>query len=144
MRSSPGHPGGLTFHQQTKSQEAQPMRILLIAATIIGLSMPAWAEEPRPYDASALPRDEEGLSAVDAKQLRIVRRATNMCDATDPAFVRTRVTRRPCIIGSVDNAVQTSDDPALQAYHAALPLNVRYDRFRSAYYYQQMLVRMRQ
>ena len=119
------------------------MRILLVAAAILGLSMPAWAEEPRPYDASALPRDEAGLSAVDAKQLRIVRRTTAQCDATEPFFIRARVARRPCIIGGVDHAIETSNDAALQAYHAALPFNVRYDRFRSSYYYQQMLVRYR-
>ena len=117
------------------------MRALLIAAAIFGLSASAFADEPRPYDASVLPRDEEGLRTLDFKQLRLVRRATSMCDASEPAFVRARAMRRPCIIGLVDNAVATSDDPALQAYHAAMPLHVRYDRFRPAYYYQRILVR---
>jgi hypothetical protein len=117
------------------------MRLFLIAATLVGLTIPAFAEEPRAYDERALPRDEAGLSALDAKQLRIVRRTTAQCNATEPFFVRVRVTNRPCIIGGVDHAIETSNDPALQAYHAALPFNVRYDRFRSSYYYQQMLVR---
>ena len=117
------------------------MRSLLIVAAVLGLSMQAQAGEPRSYDASLLPHDEAGLSALDAKQLRIVRRSTNQCDATEPSFVQARVGLRPCIITGVDHAVDTSDDPALQAYHAALPFNVRYDRFRTAYYYQQMLVK---
>jgi hypothetical protein len=120
------------------------MRRLLIAAAILGLSVPAFAEEPRPYDASALPRDEAGLSALDAKQLRIVRRATSGCNAIEPFWVQVKATRRPCIIGGVDNAVQESDDPALQAYHAALPFNARYDRYRSSIYYQRMLVESRE
>src|SRR5262245_8833435 len=119
------------------------MRILLVAAAVLGLTVPAFAEEPRAYDARALPRDEAGLRTVDAKQLRIVRRTTAQCNATEPFWIRVRATQRPCIIGGVDSAVQTSDDPALQAYHAALPFSVRYDRFRSAYYYQQMLVQSR-
>jgi hypothetical protein len=118
------------------------MRILLItAAVVVGLSSQALAEEPRAYDPSVLPRDEESLRALDAKQLRLVRRATSMCDASEPGFVRARAMRRPCIIGLVDNAVATSDDPELQAYHAAMPVSVRYDRFRPAYYYQRILRR---
>jgi hypothetical protein len=119
------------------------MRHLLVAAAIFGLTTAAFAEEPRSYDARLLPHDEAGLSALDHKQLRIVRRTTAQCDATDPFFVRRRVMLRPCIIGGVDHAIETSDDPALQAYHAALPFHARYNRFRSAYYYQQMLVRYR-
>jgi hypothetical protein len=75
--------------------------------------------------------------------LRIVRRTTAQCNATEPFLVRARAAQRPCIIGGVDHAVDTSGDAALQAYHAALPFNVRYDRFRSSYYYQQMLVQYR-
>jgi hypothetical protein len=120
------------------------MRILLIAAAVLGLSTSAvFAEEPRPYDARLLPHDEAGLSALDHKQLRIVRRTTAQCNATEPFLVRARAAQRPCIIGGVDHAVDTSGDAALQAYHAALPFNVRYDRFRSSYYYQQMLVQYR-
>jgi len=119
------------------------MRTLLIAAAVLGLALPAFAEEPRPYDARALPRDEAGLSALDAKQLRIVRRATALCNASEPYWVQVRATRRPCIIGDVDHAIETSDDPALQAYHAALPFSVRYDRFRPSFYYQRMLARDR-
>ena len=122
------------------------MRTLLIAAAVLGLFVPAFAtaEEPRPYDASVLPRDEAGLKALDDTQIRIVRRTTAQCQATEPALIRLRATQHPCIIGGVDHAIETSDDPALQAYHAALPFNHRYDRYRSSIYYQQMLVRLRQ
>ena len=120
------------------------MRHLLIAAVVFGLTVPAFAEEPRPYDARLLPHDEAGLKALDHQQLRIVRRTTAQCDATEPFFVRARATQRPCIIGGVDHAIETSGDEALMAYHAALPFSVRYDRFRSSYYYQQILVRYRE
>ena len=120
------------------------MRSLLIAATVLALTAPAFAEEPRPYDARLLPHNEAGLKALDNKQLRIVRRTTAQCDATEPFFVRARASLRPCIIGGVDHAIETSGDEALMAYHAALPFNVRYDRFRSSYYYQQMLVQYRE
>ncbi|MBI1210382.1 MAG: hypothetical protein GC190_02880 [Alphaproteobacteria bacterium] len=121
------------------------MRTLLVALAILGsaAAFAARADEPRTYDERALPRTEEGLSALDAKQLSIVRRATNQCDATETIIVRTSVRQRPCIISRVDHAIETSGDPALQAYHAALPFNARYDRYRSSYYYQQILIRVR-
>jgi len=121
------------------------MRTLLFAtAMLFSLAMPARAEEPRSYDASALPHTEEALRALDFKQLRIVQRTTNHCDATEPMLANVAGQQRPCVISGVDHAVDASDDPALQAYHAALPFNARYDRYRSSYYYQQILVRYRQ
>ena len=120
------------------------MRILLVVAAILGLSIQAQAAEPQAYDDSALPRDETSLSALDAKHLRLVRRAANQCDATDPIFVARLVpSQRPCIISAVDHAVATSDDPALKAYHAALPFNARYDQYRAAYYWQHLINRPR-
>ena len=120
------------------------MRIFLFIAAILGLSIQAQASEPKAYDTNALPRDEASLSALDSKQLRIVRRATNQCDVSDPGFVaRQNAAFRPCVVGLVDHAIATSDDPVLQAYHAALPFNARYDRWRPRYYYQQLLIKLR-
>ncbi len=120
------------------------MRTLLLMAAILGLSVQAQASEPAAYDTSALPRDEASLSALDDKQLRLVRRAVNQCDTTDPIFVaRLNPSLRPCVTSRVDSAVATSDDPALQAYHAALPHYARYDQYRSASYRQQLLIKQR-
>ena len=119
------------------------MRIALLIAAILTLSVQARASEPAAYDTSALPHDEASLSALDSKQLRLVRRAANQCDTTDPIFAARLNSRRPCVIGSVDRAVATSDDPALQAYHAALPLNVRYDQYRAGYYWQRLVIKQR-
>ena len=117
------------------------MRTLLLIAALLGFSMQAQAAEPQAYD-NALPRDEASLSALDSKQLRLVRRATTMCDVTDPAFVAaSNPARRPCVVAEVDRAVASSDDPALQAFHAALPQNVRYDRYRPDYYWQRMALK---
>ena len=115
--------------------------LLLITAAIVGLSLQARAEEPQAYDESLLPRDEAGLRALDDKQLRIVRRATSLCDTTEAFLIRARATQRPCVISSVNHAIDDTDDAALKAYHSALPFNVRYDRYRPAYYYQQILVK---
>ena len=119
------------------------MRIPLLLATIAGLSLSVsvqvQAAEPAAYDTNALPRDEASLSKLDSQQLRLVRRATNQCDHTDPLFVaRLNPARRPCVVTGVDHAVETSDDPALQAYHAALPFNARYDQYRASYYWQRL------
>jgi hypothetical protein len=120
------------------------MRIILAAGAILGLSITAsFADEPRAYDVRLLPHDEAGLSALDDKQLAIVRRTTSRCDATEGALSRMRSNQRPCVISGVDHAVEATDDQALEAYHNALPFNVRYDRYRSRYYYQQILLRVR-
>jgi hypothetical protein len=117
------------------------MRTLLLIAALLGFSMQAQAAEPQAYD-SALPRDAASLSKLDEAQLRLVRRATNQCDVTDPAMVTAlNPARRPCIITRVDTAVATSGDPALQAFHAALPQNARYDRYRPSYYWQRMALK---
>lgn len=117
------------------------MRILLAAIVLLGFSIPSFAEEPRSFDASALPHTQEGLAALDSKQLRIVRRTTSQCNATEPMFAGTAVAQRPCIISGVDHAIESTGDPALQAYHAALPFNARYDRYRSPHYCQQIVDR---
>ena len=119
-----------------------PLFLAAIAGLSLSLSLQARAAEPAAYDTSALPHDEASLSKLDSQQLRLVRRATNLCDATDPFFVaRMNPARRPCVISGVDNAVATSDDPALKAYHAALPFNARYDRYRASYYWQQLAIK---
>jgi hypothetical protein len=93
------------------------------------------------YRATGFHRDAASLSALDSKQLRIVRRATSLCQATDSTTpgLLAHPGKSPCVISAVEHAVQDSDDPELQAYSAALPLSARYDRYRPDYYWQRMI-----
>ena len=119
-----------------------PLSLAAVAGLSLSISLQAQAVEPAAYDTRALPRDEASLSALDEKQLRLVRRATTQCDLTDPIFVaRMGGASRPCIVSRVDSAVASSDDAALRAYHAALPFNARYDRYRASYYWQKLAVK---
>jgi hypothetical protein len=109
------------------------MRIALIVAALM-TSAPALAAEP-----GALPRNEQSLQRLNAEQLRIVRRASRMCDQR-PLSMPIRAERNPCVITSTDRAIADSDDPALQEFHAALPATDRYDEFRTDTAWRAMLV----
>lgn len=115
------------------------MRMILLAAALVLTAATAEAE-PASNPPGGFARDEANLNRLDSEQLKIVRRATRMCEVSDPAIVsqRIRPERNPCVIGSVDNAVATSDDEELQAFHAALPPSVRYDMYRAGYYAQKL------
>src|SRR5262249_54963982 len=122
--------------------ERQDMRTLLatvvsVAVLGVGLALSAQAEEPRRGDVSALPRTKQGLRDLDSRQLRIVRRASSLCNASGP---RARGSMNPCIISQVESAVQSENDPALIAYNNALPFQARYDRFRSPRFMQRILI----
>ena len=75
-------------------------------------------------------RDESSLQRLNAEQLRIVRRASRLC-AQQQLPVAIKAERNPCVIASTDKAIADSDDPALEAFHAALPNSDRYDEYRS-------------
>ncbi len=110
----------------------------LLAAALIG-SVGAFAE-PVATQPGAFPRDEVSLRDLDNKQLRIVRRAGAQCfHSGEGGFASRGPASRACIIGLADNTVATSEDEALQAYHNALPLNVRYDENRPGLYWQRFV-----
>lgn len=111
------------------------MRISLIIAALL-LSAPAVAAD---YGRDGLPRDEASLQRLNAEQLRIVRRASRMC-ANTPLTATVKAERNPCVIAGADQAIRDSDDPALQAFHAALPNNERYDEYRTDTVWRAMLV----
>jgi hypothetical protein len=118
------------------------MRALLFAALVsVAWVGAASADTPAP-DLSALPRDEASLRDLDNQQLRIVRRAGAQCwHSGELGFRNNRSTRaRACIISLTENAIRSSDDPSLQAYHQALPFNARYDEYRPGYYWQRFVV----
>ena len=79
-------------------------------------------------DFSALPTDEKALSDLNFQQRRMVRRAQNRC--TDEAA---SIAGGPCVMGNVDGSVAQENDPALTAFHYALPRQHRYDPERPSY-----------
>jgi hypothetical protein len=79
-------------------------------------------------DFSALPTDEKALSDLNFRQRRMVRRAQNRC--TDEAA---SIAGGPCVMGTVDGSVAQENDPALTAFHYALPRQHRYDPERPSY-----------
>jgi len=119
------------------------MRTILSAALIVAaLAGSAVAATPAAYQPGAFPRDEASLRDLDSQQLRIVRRAGAQCWHSNEGGFRSRnATSRACIIGLADNAVRTSENEALIAYHNALPLNVRYNEYRPGLYWQRFVQR---
>lgn len=114
------------------------MRVLAFAALVSSVLLtPAMADEPRAYDAAALPRDEQSLRDLDNEQLRIVRRAGAQCAHSGEGNFggyRNSPRGRACIIGLVEAAVKSSESAALIAYHNWLPFPARYDEQRLVYW----------
>jgi len=79
-------------------------------------------------DFSALPTDEKTLSDLNFQQRRMVRRAQNRC--TNEAA---NIASGACVMGTVDGSVAQANDPALTAFHYALPRQHRYDPERPSY-----------
>jgi hypothetical protein len=78
-------------------------------------------------DFSALPRGEGALRDLNFRQRRMIRRAETRCAAEGGT-----VTGGPCIRGAVDREVARENDPALTAFHYALPVQHRYDSGRAS------------
>lgn len=102
------------------------MRMTLVAAALLLCATPAFAQSGR----DPLPHDEQSLRELNSEQLRMVRRASRMC-SQNVVGTAIKAERNPCVIAATDNAIADSDDPALQAFHAALPDNERYDEYRT-------------
>jgi hypothetical protein len=79
-------------------------------------------------DFSALPTDEKALSDLNSRQRRMIRRAQTRCAAEGGG-----VTGGPCVMGNVDREVARENDPALTAFHYALPMQHRYDSDRASF-----------
>ena len=115
--------------------------IVLAAAAALVLGATASAE-PVAYQPGGFPRDEVSLRALDSAQLRVVRRAGAQCWHSGEGGFRSRgVASRGCIIGQTESAIANSEDPALQAFHKALPFFARYDEYRAAYYWQRLVMK---
>jgi hypothetical protein len=79
-------------------------------------------------DFSALPADDKALNDLNFQQRRMVRRAQNRC--TNEAA---NIASSACVMGNVDGSVAQADDPALTAFHWALPRQHRYDPERPSF-----------
>jgi len=112
------------------------MRITIAAAVLLLCSTPTFAQAA---GRDPLPRDEKSLRELNAEQLRIVRRSSRLCAQTT-GHLPIKAERNPCVITSTDNAIADSDNPALQAFHAALPANERYDEYRTDTIWRSYLV----
>ncbi len=117
------------------------MRSLFLGfAVAAGLATSVAMAEPVAYQPGAFPRDAVSLRDLDAQQMRIVRRAGAMCwHSGDGGFRSRGVRSRACVISTTEGAVRGSDNPALAAFHQALPFNARYDEYRPAYYWQRLV-----
>src|SRR4029078_7754910 len=101
------------------------MRLPMIIAALLSAA-PAFAAD---YGRDPLPRDESSLQRLNAEQLRILRRAWRLGGQQQlPGPLKAE--RNPCGHASTDKAIADSDDPALEAFHAALPDSDRYDEYR--------------
>ena len=118
-----------------------------IAMVLIGVALPLFqacagdpAAPPTPVvtdraevDFSALPKDEKALSDLNFRQRRMVRRAQTRCEAEGGSL-----TGGPCVRAAVDREVARENDPALTAFHYALPVQHRYDSERPGYVWKRV------
>jgi len=84
--------------------------------------------DPAEVDFSALPSDEQALSDLNSRQRRLIRRAETRCAAEGGGGGGW-----PCVRGIVDREVARENDPALTAFHYALPVQHRYDSRRASF-----------
>ena len=99
---------------------------------LITFAVPAMAVEDVPSEpagAVVLPQDEDALRSLEHQHRRILRTTIRQC-AVGGNKSKTRLVASPCIISGVERGVDLADDPALRAYHEALPLNAVYDENR--------------
>jgi len=103
------------------------MRLIILTGVALLMAAPAFAQ---PYHRDPLPHNERALQQLNTEQIRILRRASRIC--SQPGLsMPIKAERNPCVISNTDKAIEDSDDPALIAFHFALPDNERYDEYRN-------------
>ena len=75
----------------------------------------------------ALPQDKAALQTLDTQQTRQLRNSVRHCDDVG----RADHGGTPCVFLDLDRVMRQSEDPALKAYHFALPRSMRYDEARN-------------
>ena len=114
------------------------MRLIIAAGAALLMAAPAIAQ-PYHHYRDPLPHNERALQRLNNEQLRIVRRSIQICAQPGLSFP-IRAERNPCVISNTDKAISDSDDPALQAFHDALPEKDRYDENRDDTVWRAFLV----
>ncbi|MEQ1755013.1 MAG: hypothetical protein ABL973_12870 [Micropepsaceae bacterium] len=113
------------------------MRIFMIGILCL-VAGAAFAASAGP---GAFPRDADSLRTLDNQQLRIVRRAGALCwHSGEGGFGGQGIVGRACVINGTEGAIASLKDPVLKAYSDALPMHVRYDEFRPAFYWQRLVI----
>ncbi len=116
-----------------------------LAITVAGVAIamllgPTMAYAETAYSVKDIPLDDEGLSALDQKQLHLARKAGTVCvHMAGGGVVRHGSAPVPldgCNISQLDHLVAEQNDPALSAYHQAIRPGERYDQNRSALYWR--------
>lgn len=109
------------------------------ASLTIALLFAAIAAQAAPA-AGGFPRDAESLRALDSQQLRIVRRAGAQCwHAGQGGFGARGPIARACVINGTEGMIASAKDPVLKSFHDALPMHARYNEYRPAYFWQQLV-----
>jgi hypothetical protein len=112
------------------------MRVLF-AALIVLTSGIAAASVPA---VAGFPRDPVSLRSLDNQQLRLVRRAGAQCwHGGQGGFGSHGAVARACVMNGTEAMLANLKDPVLKAFSDALPLHVRYDEYRPAYYWQRLV-----
>jgi hypothetical protein len=109
-----------------------------IAALFIGLAAaPAQAQDE--VNWQALPAEREALVKLDREQVRALRNSVRHCND----LARSNHRQTACVFLDLDRVMRQSGDPALKAYHFALPRGMRYDEKRNEGFAAERVQKMR-
>jgi len=112
------------------------MRSLLIAL-LLSTAGTALASVPA---VTGFPRDPASLRSLDNQQLRVVRRAGAQCwHLGEGGFGARDAIARACVMNGTEAMLANLKDPVLKSFSDALPMHVRYDEYRTAYYWQRLV-----
>jgi len=104
-------------------------KALMTGFAVISLAlcaMPALAQDE--VNWQALPGDQAALQELDTQQTRALRDSVRHCDDIG----RADHSGTPCVFLDADRTMRQAEDPALRAYHFALPRSMRYDEARNS------------
>ena len=96
-----------------------------LAALLALGAAPALAQDE--VNWQALPSDKEALVELDQQQVRALRNSVRHCDDVG----RADHSGTPCVFLDLDRVMRQNEEPALRAYHFALPRSMRYDEARN-------------
>jgi len=109
-----------------------------IAALFIGLAA-APVQAQGDVNWQALPAEREALVKLDREQVRALRNSVRHCND----LARSNHRQTACVFLDLDRVMRQSGDPALKAYHFALPRGMRYDEKRNEGFAAERVQKMR-